>query len=130
MLNKEHKEYIRSRLGEPELLGQLAEEAAELTQAALKLRRAITGINPTPVSTQDALKAYQEEIADVLLCLGMLEFDPKIADTDGIMERKLQRWVTRLKEHDNAEPFCPKDGGYCNDAHTGACGADCGGTLA
>ena len=101
MLNKEHKEYIRSRLGEPELLGQLAEEAAELTQAALKLRRAITGINPTPVSTQDALKAYQEEIADVVLCLNMLEFDSKIADVDGIMERKLQRWVTRLKEKEN-----------------------------
>lgn len=31
-----------------ELLAQLAEESAELAQAALKLRRAYDGTNPTP----------------------------------------------------------------------------------
>lgn len=31
-----------------EILAQLAEEASELAQAALKLRRALNGTNPTP----------------------------------------------------------------------------------
>jgi len=43
-------EKIRKMLTEDELLCQLAEEAAELSQAALKLRRVLTGVNPTPVS--------------------------------------------------------------------------------
>lgn len=35
-------------LPEAEVLAQLAEEVAELAQAALKLRRALDGTNPTP----------------------------------------------------------------------------------
>lgn len=38
--------YVASRLSEEELLCQLAEEASELAQAALKLRRATTQNNP------------------------------------------------------------------------------------
>lgn len=33
-----------------DLLCQLAEEASELAQAALKLKRAMEGTNPTPMS--------------------------------------------------------------------------------
>ncbi len=58
-------EYIASRLSREDILCQLAEEAAELSQAALKLRRAITGTNPTPVSESTATDDLFEELADV-----------------------------------------------------------------
>lgn len=38
-----------------EILAQTGEEAAELAQAALKLRRALTGENPTPKSIAECL---------------------------------------------------------------------------
>lgn len=41
--------YIASVLSTEDILCQLAEEASELAQAALKLRRALTGTNPTPL---------------------------------------------------------------------------------
>lgn len=41
-------------LSREELLAQLAEECSEAAQAALKLRRAGSGENPTPVSEEDA----------------------------------------------------------------------------
>ena len=52
-----------------DLYAQLAEESAELSQAALKCIRA-QGFsqNPTPVSCEDAMKNLQEEINDVLDC--------------------------------------------------------------
>ncbi|MBR1616316.1 MAG: hypothetical protein IJ673_12700, partial [Treponema sp.] len=67
MSNQERREtgYIRDRLGLEELLTQLAEECGELTQAALKLRRAITSRNPTPVTRQEAVEKLHEEAADV-----------------------------------------------------------------
>lgn len=40
-------------LSREELLAQLAEECSEAAQAALKLRRAGSGENPTPVSEED-----------------------------------------------------------------------------
>ena len=57
---------IRDNVHELERLAQLAEEAAELAQAALKLRRVYkrTG-NPTPVTLQGAYQNLLEELADV-----------------------------------------------------------------
>ena len=52
-----------------EILAQTGEEAAELAQAALKLRRALTGENPTPKSIAECLDDLQEEFADVLVCV-------------------------------------------------------------
>ena len=40
---------IRDYLSDAEIVAQLAEEASELTQAALKLRRVLDGTNPTLV---------------------------------------------------------------------------------
>ena len=48
-------------LPETEVLAQLAEEAAELAQAALKLRRVLDGTNPTPLSESEARAALAEE---------------------------------------------------------------------
>lgn len=44
-------------LPKTEILAQLAEEASELAQAALKLRRALDGTNPTPKSVEECSKS-------------------------------------------------------------------------
>ena len=61
-------EYIASRHTEGDLLCQLAEEAAELAQAALKLRRAITRNNPTPVTEADAKAALIDDMETPYAC--------------------------------------------------------------
>lgn len=83
---------IYAILGEPELLAQLAEEAAELAQAALKLRRALDGSNPTPISTNRCREALAEEYTDVATCASILKikYNPKMADF------KCRRWLNRL----------------------------------
>lgn len=87
-------------LGEPEILTQLAEEASELAQAALKLRRALTGDNPTPKSQEECRKALIEEMADVELCLMILGYwNSKASRTVGeIIAAKAKRWGQRLEE--------------------------------
>lgn len=91
-------EYIRDQIPDEELLVQLAEEAAELAQAALKMHRVLDGRNPTPVRMSEAWANLQEEVADVLLSLRVL--DIRIADHEywASMEEKLERWVGRLRE--------------------------------
>jgi NTP pyrophosphatase (non-canonical NTP hydrolase) len=90
-------EYIREQLPHEELLCQLAEEAAELSQAALKLRRVYDGSNPTPVSLIDALESVHEEIADVRLCLRVLGYELDTQTAQTMMDAKLERWARRLK---------------------------------
>jgi len=78
---------------EERLLG-LAEEASELSQAALKYRRALTKKNPTPLSEDDAYENLLEEIADVTLYM-----DTLYINTGTVKEhynRKLRRWNDRL----------------------------------
>lgn len=48
---------ISDILPKTEILAQLAEEASELAQAALKLRRALDGTNPTPKSIAERQNA-------------------------------------------------------------------------
>jgi NTP pyrophosphatase (non-canonical NTP hydrolase) len=98
MTNDELKIYIADQLGTAELLCQLAEEAAELSKAALKLRRAITGFNPTPVTVDQARDNLVEEMADVYLCLDLLGFRSfeNLCTTGEIEVKKLQRWAGRL----------------------------------
>ena len=93
-------EYIREQLSQEELLCQLAEEAAELSKAALKLRRVYDGSNPTPVKRSDAYNNLLEEIADVNLVCAALGFSDcrKMMEIGKIMDAKLNRWVSRLKE--------------------------------
>lgn len=76
----------------------MAEEATELAHAALKLRRAYDGSNPTPKTKGEAIDNLLEEIGDVFLCLEVLGFtvDPEVYRKD--MDAKLERWVRRLKE--------------------------------
>ena len=82
-----------------ELLAQLAEEASELAQAALKVRRTIVKDNPTPVTRRQAEDALLEEIADVKLCLHVCGYE-RVRDkitVNRIISEKANRWLTRLE---------------------------------
>lgn len=91
--------YIRDKLSRGDLLCQLAEEAAELAKAALKLHRAEDGTNPTPVTVEDAAANIKEEIADILLVLDVLGIDPFAVGIYNTKAEKLPRWVRRIEEN-------------------------------
>lgn len=92
-------ELIRSKLSQEDLLCQLAEECAELSQAALKLRRVYGGKNPTPVNIAEAYHNILEEIADVTLCLEVLNTTPQaLLEVRKTINIKKNRWATRLLE--------------------------------
>ena len=87
---------ITQKVPVTELLAGLAEEASELAQAALKLRRVYDGTNPTPVKEEDAQERLYEEMADVKLYCSMLKVNVKyISD---MMLSKQKRWERRLME--------------------------------
>lgn len=91
------KNYILSVLDARTLLEQLAEEASELAQAALKfIRAAEYSNNPTPITLQEAQVGLDEELHDVLAVaslLGIIEYD----DDEN---PKWKRWAERLGKHD------------------------------
>lgn len=96
---------ILDKLGQGEVLCQLAEEAAELSKAALKYRRALGCTeNVTPVTRREAYDNLIEEIADVKLCLAVLHLDYGLASlaTERVMNTKIERWHKRLFE--SSEP--------------------------
>ena len=88
---------IMEHIGESEMLCQLAEEAAELSQAALKLRRALGCNNPTPVTVEEARRNLVEEAADVYNVLGLLLDAADNAEIYSIIRRKKARWLNRLE---------------------------------
>ena len=90
-------EKIKLHIPQDELLAQLAEECAELSQAALKLRRALTGINPTPVTAEEARANLIEEIADVYNVSGFLLETEDFLKIYDIVQRKRERWLKRLE---------------------------------
>lgn len=89
---------VLAELGEEEILCQLAEECDELGKAALKLRRVLSGKNPTPVTEAEARANLIEEIADVDLCLDVLGLNTYMngVTISIISDKKLTRWVKRL----------------------------------
>ena len=91
-------EIVRAKLSDPELLAQMAEEAAELAQAALKMRRVIDGSNPTPVTFQEAHDNLLEEISDVETCVAALLYNTPTAVKvrADLRPQKLERWAGRL----------------------------------
>lgn len=89
-------EYIKSRLSEEMILGQLMEECAELIKAAHKVIRERQGVN-LPHIDHSAVEDLEEEIADVMLCVSLLS----CVDGDKIESwiiSKENRWERRLKE--------------------------------
>lgn len=91
---------IREHLDQAELLAQLAEEATELAQAALKLRRVYTGINPTPMTGREAFHNLLEEMADVYNCVHILDLDTSVNldEVQRTMLIKQARWAVRLSQ--------------------------------
>lgn len=91
-------DFIRDVIPEEELLCQLAEEASELAQAALKMHRVLDGRNPTRVRMSEAWANLQEEVADVLLTLHVLGIEYNEPEYTVQMDNKLDRWVGHLME--------------------------------
>lgn len=90
--------YIANHTNMLDALVALAEEAAELNKAALKLARAKKLIkHPTPVSETEALDNLIEEYTDVTLCAMVLNL---YADSN-VANRKVERWAQRLEEVEN-----------------------------
>ena len=86
---------ITERIPVTELLAGLAEEAAELAQAALKLRRCYDGTNPTPADADIQYERFLEEIGDVELYLDQLSINRMVIQD--YKAAKLERWVKRLE---------------------------------
>ena len=95
-------EFIREHLDERDILEQLAEEATELAQAALKMIRACGHKNPTPVTPEEAYIDIIKECADISNCLVAMGYNTAqerllIART---MHEKQVRWVERIQEEE------------------------------
>jgi hypothetical protein len=95
-------------LPKTEILAQLAEEASELAQAALKLRRALDGTNPTPKSVAECEENLLEEWADVNVAFDQLWDDKgafQLVELDEeyqiAITKKLDRWLSRLEAKEN-----------------------------
>lgn len=89
-------EVIRT-LGEPALLEQLAEECAELAQAALKMARLERGENPTPKTEEECVENLLEELGDVNLCMSVVEANRGI-HIRCLSVNKKARWAQRIRE--------------------------------
>lgn len=99
---------ISDILPETEILAQLAEEASELAQAALKLRRALDGTNPTPKSVEECEANLHEEWADVNVAFDQLWDDKgafQLVELDEeyqiAITKKLDCWLSRLEAKEN-----------------------------
>lgn len=91
---------IAKKLSVPATLEQLAEEAAELAQAALKYARILRGENPTPVTKTEALQNLVAEKVDVEICLTVLAEKISMERANEYLEKKAkeERWLHRLEE--------------------------------
>ncbi len=100
---KNYRDYILDKLDERALLEQLAEEASELSQAALKLIRA-KGLNEnvTPKIKGEVTKKLTEEMLDCGIVMALLcHKDAKIMaailySEDMANSPKWKRWAERL----------------------------------
>jgi len=98
-------------LPKTEILAQLAEEASELAQAALKLRRALDGTNPTPKSVAECEANLLEEFADISNAINALcnawfgdDLDSECEFWDEefeIEDAKYKRWLSHLESKEN-----------------------------
>lgn len=101
---------ILEALGTEAVLEQLAEEASELSQAALKLARKLRGVNPTPKTEQECWNALLEEIADVQVAEEQLQLKgSQDFAIEEMVRAKTRRWKQRLlaREENNDESTYP-----------------------
>lgn len=92
---------VTDYLDTAEVLAQMAEEASELAQAALKLRRAYGGTNPTPRSVDECEANLLEELADIKVAFMALyggDRGQAEMEVSRIADGKLGRWLERLEK--------------------------------
>lgn len=105
-----------------EILAQMSEEFSEGAQAALKLRCALDGTNPTPKTIEECWENLKEEFGDVLNSIYALLGEP----VNGFAmqefyeecwekaQEKYPRWKKRLSERKNVAvlgwPVCQNCG--------------------
>ena len=89
------EEKIINRLEAADIYENLAEECAELAQACSKMSRYLRGTNPTNNTGAEIYKRLIEEWSDVTLIADRVL---KLKTDAMMMERKLQRWNSRLDE--------------------------------
>ena len=101
---------IKSEVPTEEIYKELAEEASELAQAALKMCRLVSETNPTDTPPDEAYNNLVEEYTDVLnIATRLLELEPDWL----IGDYKLYRWCMRLdKAKESNSDGCGDD--YCN----------------
>ncbi|MBR5588588.1 MAG: hypothetical protein IKW41_00340 [Phascolarctobacterium sp.] len=103
MQEMSNKEYIKSRISNRALLEQLAEEAAEVSQAALKLIRTMPNSeNPMPVTFNEACGKLTDELYDIVIAadiLGLTLSTKQISDN----HPKIVRWAERLRAKEVAK---------------------------
>ena len=92
-------DYIANNISELAVLIALAEEANELSKAAMKVARA-KGLldNPTPISVKQAENDLIEEYNDVVNCIDVLgEMSSLAAEDMDTRIQKCRRWAERIK---------------------------------
>lgn len=101
---------VLGSIGNYGVLQQIAEEASELAQAALKYLRFIKGVNPVYINgvradkndadvAQHLFDNIREELSDVVLVCDVAGFKPN----KSIMQGKLSRWCMSLEENSDGE---------------------------
>lgn len=89
------KRLAAEKCGEDYLLRQLAEECAELAQAALKVIRTRHG--ETPVTPEEARGKLLEEIADVMVMMDLvIDSDDEVDVINRTANDKVMRMLHRL----------------------------------
>ena len=96
----EFAETIKQKIPKKDLYLQLAEEAAELSQAANKMARKLNDSNPTPKSETDIYNNVVEEYTDVVLVASNIL---DLCTDDLIGNYKLYRWNKRLEEKEKED---------------------------
>lgn len=90
---------INAAMPVEEVLGGLAEEAAELAKAAEKMRRKVVALSPTPKTYNECYESLKEEIVDVVNfveVLGTYRLFSGITNLGLTPATKLRRWRDRL----------------------------------
>ena len=95
-------DYIANNISELAVLMALAEEASELSKAAMKLARAKRLLdNPTPISVKQAEANLIEEYNDLLICIAMLQrvSGLVVSANAELRDSKYRRWAKRIKSY-------------------------------
>ena len=97
---------IKSRLNRADIAIKLAKESNDLAQAAWKMRILEGDNNPVRMAEEAVLNNLIEELADISLCIKLLDLDTGIVRMKiaKVMRDKAECWANSLEK--NANRFC------------------------